>query len=856
MLERVLRFSLARRGFVFLLTTVAAAFGLHALTVLPIDAVPDITNNQVQINAENASLSPTEIEKQVTFPIETALAGVPGLAHTRSLSRNAFSQVTAVFADDVDIYFARQQILERLTEIRESLPAGTEPTMGPIATGLGEVAMWVVRYAHPRGDGAAASGSGGWQPDGAYLTPEGERLATELERAAYLRTVQDWIVRPQLKNVPGVAGIDAIGGFVKQFHVQPDPTLLVAHGLTFHDLVEALQANNVSAGAGYIENNGESWGVRATGRIQRVDEIETILVKERDGVPIYVRDLAWVGIGPEMRTGSATAGGEEVVVGTALMRIGENSRAVARAVAEALAEVSRTLPADVEVRTVLDRTDLVDATIQTVAKNLAEGALLVVVVLFALLGNFRAALLTALAIPLSMLLTAIGMVESRISGNLMSLGAIDFGLIVDGSVIIVENCLRLLAERQRHLGRPLSAGERLEVTLHASKQVLGPAVFGGAIIITVYVPILFLTGVEGKTFRPMALTVIFALAAAFAIALTFVPAMAATVLSGRIREHENAFVRVARRAYEPSLALALRFRGAVLAVTVLVLAGSVALFTRLGQEFVPTLGELDFAIHAIRIPSTSLTQATEMQREVERAIQRVPEVAFVFSKTGTAEMASDPMPPNVSDSFAVLKPRREWPDPAATKAEVGERIEAALATLIGNNYEFTQPIEMRFNELIAGVRGDVAVKVFGDELDQLLAPANRIAAELRATRGATGVRVEQVEGLPLLSIDVDRGALARYGLSVADVQEVASIAVGGREAGQVFEGDRRFDLIVRLPEPFRRDLTALANLPIPLGHVDLAEGGARGTDASDGGGRPDFLPLSELASLVTTEGPN
>ncbi|MBK7976607.1 MAG: CusA/CzcA family heavy metal efflux RND transporter [Deltaproteobacteria bacterium] len=852
MLERILRFSLHRRGFVLLATAIAAAFGAWSLAVLPIDAVPDITNNQVQINTENAALSPTEVEKQVTFPVETALAGIPGLAYTRSLSRNGFSQVTAVFDEGVDLYFARQQIAERLTEVRDGLPDDTEPVMGPIATGLGEIYMWVVRFAHPGGAGARASdGEPGWQLDGSYLTPEGERLVTDLERAAYLRTVQDWIVRPQLKTVRGVAGIDAIGGYVKQFHVQPDPALLIAHGLTFRDLVEALEANNVSAGAGYIESNGEAWAVRATGRIQRADQIAAIVVREVRGVPVHVRDVAWVGIGPEMRTGSATEAGEEVVVGTALMRIGENSRVVARAVDAVAATVAKTLPPDIEMKTVLDRTDLVDATIRTVQRNLVEGAVLVIVVLFGLLGNFRAALLTALAIPLSMLLTAIGMVQSRTSGNLMSLGAIDFGLIVDGSVIIVENCLRLLAERQHKLGRALTLGERLEVTLHASKQVLGPAVFGGAIIITVYVPILFLTGVEGKMFRPMALTVIFALLAAFALAFTFVPAMVATVITGRVDERENPVIRLARAAYEPALRLAMRWRGAVVGAAVVLFAASAWLFTRLGQEFVPTLGELDFAIHAMRIPSTGLAQSTAMQRDVERAIGTVPEVAFVFSKTGTAEMAADPMPPNVSDTFVVLKPRDGWPDPAMTKADVAESIEHALAGLLGNNYEFTQPIAMRFNELIAGVRSDVAVKLFGDDLDALAPVAARIAAELRAVRGADGVRVEQVGGLPLLSLDVDRDALARYGLTVAAVHEVASIAVGGRAAGHVFEGDRRFDLVVRLPEAFRGDPGALRNLPVPLEHVD-----ERDAAASAGSAAGRFLPLGEVASLELTEGPN
>lgn len=857
MLERILNFSIQRRFFVVLVTSVLGAIGVYALTRLPIDAVPDITNNQVQINTLASSLSPIEVEKQVTFPIETALAGIRGLTYTRSLSRNGFSQVTAVFSDDVDIYFARQQVTERLTEARESLPDGVEPRMGAISTGLGEIFMWTVEYEHPGGEGAQqAAGEPGWQPDGAYLTPEGERLATPLERAAYLRTVQDWIIRPQLKGVAGVAGIDAIGGYVKQFHVQPDPQRLVAYGRTFHDVIEALEKNNLSAGAGYIEHNGEAYNVRATGRIERLDQLNSIVIGERGGTPIYVRDVAAVGIGKELRTGSASENGEEVVVGTALMRIGENSRTVAHAVGEKVAVINKTLPPDIHAKTVLNRTKLVDATIHTVQKNLFEGAVLVVVVLFLLLGNIRAAVITALAIPLSMLLTAIGMVQTRTSGNLMSLGAIDFGLVVDGAVIIVENCLRSLAEKQHEVGRTLTLRERLEVTRDASKQVLGPAVVGGAIIITVYVPILFLTGVEGKMFRPMALTVIFALVAAFVLAFTFIPAMVALVITGRVEERENIFVRNAKVLYEPTLRFVLRARVATLVVAVLLFAGSLVLFSRLGQEFVPSLSELDIAVQAIRIPSTGLTQSSEMQFKVERTIkEKIPEVAFVFSKTGTAEMASDPMPPNASDTFVILKSRDAWPNSHDTKEEVRERIEEALTEALGNNYEFTQPIAMRFNELIAGVRGDVAVKVYGEDFDALLPIAQKIGSILQDTRGAADVRVEQITGLPMLSIDVDRAAIARYGLTVSDVQEVVSIAVGGREAGQVFEGDRRFNIVVRLPEDFRRNIRALENLPIPLEHQDEDSGVIQVSDKAPAGTFA-FIPLNAVAKVAVTEGPN
>jgi len=858
MLERILHLSIERRVAVVILTVVLGIVGAYALTQLPIDAVPDITNNQIQINSVAPSLSPVEVEKQVTFPIETALGGIRGLAYTRSLSRNGFSQVTAVFDDDVDIYFARQQVSERLIEARESLPPEVEPRMGAISTGLGEIYMWTVEYAHPGGAGARkVAGEPGWQPDGSYLTPERERLATPLERAAYLRTVQDWIIRPQLKGVAGVAGVDAIGGYVKQFHVQPDPRRLVAYGRTFHDIIEALERNNLSAGAGYIEHNGEAYNVRSTGRVERLEQLESIVIGEQRGTPIYLRDVASVGIGKELRTGSASENGEEVVVGTALMLIGENSRTVADAVDQQMAVVNKTLPPDIHAKTVLNRTTLVDATIHTVEKNLVEGAILVVVVLFFLLGNVRAALITALAIPLSMLLTAIGMVQTRTSGNLMSLGAIDFGLIVDGAVIIVENCLRMLAEKQHEKGRTLTLSERLSVVFEASRQVRSATAFGELIIVTVYVPILFLTGVEGKMFRPMALTVIFALGAAFVLSLTFIPAMVALFVTGRVQEKENWLVRRSKALYEPLLRHALRWRLTVVSAAVALFVGGLLLFGRLGQEFVPTLSELDFAVHAIRIPSTGLTQSSEMQFKVERKIkEEIPEVAFVFSKTGTAEMAADPMPPNVSDTFVILKPRDEWPDPTDLKEDVRERIEQAVDTLVGNNYEFTQPIAMRFNELIAGVRGDVAVKVFGEDFDALLPVAQRIGSILQETSGAGDVRVEQITGLPMLSIDVDRAAIARYGLTVADVQEVVSIAVGGRDAGQLFEGDRRFDIVVRLPEDFRRNIRALENLPIPLapeesdGIVSIA---AKDREAPQAFA---FIPLSAVASVVVTEGPN
>jgi cobalt-zinc-cadmium resistance protein CzcA len=857
MLERILDFSLRRRGLVVVATILLAAYGGYCLVGLPIDAVPDITNRQVQINVTAASLSPLEVEKQITFPLETALAGIPGLDHTRSFSRNGFAQITAVFHDDVDLFFARQQVAERVSAVRGELPDDAEPSLGPISTGLGEIYMWTVEFEHPGGHGATvADGHPGWQSDGAYLTPEGERLTTHVERAAFLRTVQDWIIRPQIAALEGVAGVDAIGGYVKQYHVEPDPRLLAAYGLGFHDLVEALERNNSSLGAGYIEHNGEAFTVRADGRVRSKEEIAEIPVAGRGGVPIRVRDVATVHVGGELRTGSATENGEEVVVGTAMMLFGANSRTVAHEVDRHMATVARTLPVDVRAKPVLDRTRLVDATVDTVRTNLAEGALLVVVVLFALLGNLRAAIITALAIPLSMLLAAIGMARAGTSVNLMSLGAVDFGLIVDGAVIIVENCLKRLAERQRELGRPLDARERVEVVFAASKQVRNATAFGEAIIIMVYIPILALTGVEGKMFAPMATTVIFALVAAFVLSLTFVPAMVALFVRGPIRNEESAIVRHVQHAYRPALLAALRWRGAVIVAAVVFFVSSLLLGTRLGQEFVPTLSELDLLVQAYRIPSTGLTQSTEMQKVIERRVAEFPEVAYAFSKTGTAEAAADPMPPYVSDTFIMLKPRAEWPDSTETKDDVRERIEEALAAIPGNAYEFTQPIQMRFNELLAGTRGDVAVKIFGDEFAVLLPVAHEVAQALRDIEGAADTRIEEVQGAPVLGIDVDREAIARYGLTVADVQEILAAATGGREAGHVFQGDRRFDIVVRLPDEFREDQAALANLPVPLSHEERRAStvALRGDDIQ----RADlhYLPLDALATLGVTVGPN
>lgn len=840
MIEKLLRFSIQNRYLVLLLTIAVAGFGFYSLQKLPIDAVPDVTNNQIQINTIAEGLSPVEVEKQVTYSIENALSGTPGLESTRSISRNGFSQVTAIFHDGVNIYFARQQVNERLNEVRETLPPGADPSMGPVSTGLGEVYMWTVEFTPYDHSKTYADGHPGWQNDGTFLTPEKRRLSSELERLSYLRTVQDWIIRPQIKSVPGLAEVDSIGGYVLQYHVEPNPQQMIALGITFDQIIKAIQENNISIGAGYIESNGEAFLVKSDARVADPEQIEDIVIATRNGVPIFLREIAEVAVGKEMRSGSSSKNGHEIVTGTAMMLVGGNSRTVAQAADVKLSEVNQSLPPDIIAHTVMNRTKLIDSTIHTVLKNLSEGALLVVAVLFLLLGNFRAALLTAFIIPLAMLMTAVGMVESQISGNLMSLGAIDFGLIVDGAVIIAENCLRRLAEKQKELGRMLSLNERLDQVLVASKEMIQPSVYGQAIIITVYLPILTLSGVEGKMFHPMAMTVIYALVAAFVLSLTFIPAMIAICVTGKVDEHEGKIIHAAKQAYAPLLKKALHAPLIVLTAAGLLLFGSYFLYHQLGQEFVPTLDEQDIAVQASRSPSTSLTQATKMQFQVENTIKEFPEVSLVFSKTGTAEVASDPMPPDASDTFVILKHRNEWPDPALSKEELIGKMEEELKKLPGNNFEFTQPIQMRFNELIAGVQSDVAVKVYGDDFETLQNTADQIASAIKQVPGAADVVVDKVSGLPVLEVNPKRNLINRYGLNMHDVLEVVEIAVGGGKAGVLFEGDRRYDIVVRLPEHLRNDIDALGNLPVALPRGETSH----------------YLPLKEIAEIKIVDGLN
>jgi cobalt-zinc-cadmium resistance protein CzcA len=818
MIERILQFSIAQRWVVLLATLGVAIFGVFNYQRLPIDAVPDITNVQVQVNTEAPGYSPLEAEQRITFPVETAMAGMPQLLETRSISRYGLSQVTVIFEDGTDIYFARQLVNERVLEARDNLPPGIMPSMGPIATGLGEIFLWTV-------EAEAGARTGDGQP---YTGMD-------------LRTAQDWIVRPQLRTVPGVADVNSIGGYTKQFHVTPDPAKMAAHGLTFRDVMAALAANNANVGAGYIERRGEQYLVRTPGQVATLADIGQIVVRQSRGVPIYIRDVAEVALGQELRTGAATEDGQEVVVGTAFMLTGENSRVVSRRVADRMAEVNRTLPAGVVAKTVYDRSKLVDATIKTVRDNLLVGALLVILILFVFLGNIRAALITACVIPLSMLLAITGMVEQGVSGNLLSLGALDFGIIVDGAVIIVENCVRRLGERQRELGRLLTRAERFEVVFDASRQVRRATIFGELIIMIVYLPILTLTGIEGKMFFPMAFTVLAALAGAMVLTLTFVPAALAIFMTGRMSERENVLVGGARRLYRPALRVALANRTAtvVAAVGLMLVTGVMA--TRLGSEFLPSLDEGDLLVHALRIPGTSLTTAVEMQHALERKLKTYPEVDYVFSKLGTAEIANDPMPPSVADTYVMLKPLSAWPDPRRPKASLVQQLESDLLRLPGNNYEFTQPIQMRFNELIAGVRSDVAVKIFGDDMATLEAVGADVEGVLAGVPGAADVKVEQTTGLPMLTVQLDRPAMARLGLNVADVQEVVEVAIGGRTVGQVYDGDRRFDIVVRLPETLRTNIEGLERLPIPL-------------PESPGAG--DYVPLGSIAEFEIATGPN
>ena len=818
-LENIIDTSIRHRWLVMIMTVSLMIFGIYNFNKLPIDAVPDISNVQVQINTSATGYSPLEVEQRITFPIENGLSGIPKLESFRSLSRYGLSQITVIFDEGTDIYFARQLISERLQQIKNQLPNGVETQMGPIATGLGEIYMYVVEAdKHIK------------KTDGTPYSPMD------------LLTLQEWVILPQLRQVKGVVEVNSIGGYEQQFHVLPSPEKLLRYDLTFNDVINALEKNNSNVGAGYIEKNGEQYLVRIPGQVKDITDIKNIIVTQKNAQIIKISDVANVEIGFPLRTGAATQNGQEVVLGTVMMLMGENSRNVAQLVAEKLNDINRTLPKGVVAKTVYNRTDLVDRTIATVEKNLLEGALLVVVILFLLLGNLRAAIITATVIPITMLMTITGMVEKGVSGNLMSLGALDFGLIVDGAVIIMENCIARFAIAQHHLGRILTKQERFELTSSATVEVIKPSLFGVIIITVVYLPIFALTGVEGKMFHPMAFTVIIALLSALILSLTFVPAAVALFITGKVQEKENKFIVFLKNIYRPILVLSLNHPKKIIASMFVLLTSSVFLVSRMGTEFIPNLDEGDIAMHAMRIPGTSLTQSVQMQQVLEKEIKKVPEVLAIFGKIGTAEVATDPMPPSVADTFIILKPRKEWANPDALKSDIVKKIEAIAQKIPGNNYEFTQPIQMRFNELISGVRSDVAVKIFGDDIEQLLKSASDVEKQIKRTVGAFDIKIEQATGLPTMSIIPNRERMDYYGLNMNDIQTIIQIAMGGQISGQLFQGDRRFDIVVRLPEYLRNNIKALENLSIPITKSAFSD--------------TNYIPLSQIANIDIAYGAN
>lgn len=840
MISRILQFAVHQRLLMILLAIGVAALGAWNFTRLPIDAVPDVTNKQVQVNTAVTGLAPVEIEKQITAPIEWAMQGIPGVEEIRSVSFYGVSQVTVIFHDDVDLYRARQLVSERLAEAKQNLPdtVGT-PLLGPIWTGLGEIYFWSVDAVGPK-------------PDGTPYSPMD------------LRTIQDWVIKPQLRSVPGLTEVNAIGGYEKQYHVTPDPMKLIAYGLSFRDVLNALGANNANVGGGYIEHSGEQYTIRATGLIQTIEDIRNVKLGSEDGVPIFVKDVAEVALGKELRTGTGTANGHEAVVGTAILLYGENSRTVAHRVARKLDDINKMLPANVRANTLYDRSYLVDATLHTVRENLTVGALLVIVVLFLLLGNIRAAIIVAIAIPLSMLFAITGMVQNQISGNLMSLGAIDFGIIVDGAVVMVENFMRRLGQRQHELGRRLTKAERFQLVEEAAREVARPTIFGVGIIMIVYLPVVTLSGIEGKMFRPMALVVLLALAGALLLTFTVVPALAALLLGGRVTEKDVFLIRWAKALYRPILHWALRYRWGVSLGAIAIVAATLVLASQMGSEFVPKLGEGALALQPTRMPSIALTTSAEMQERVEQELLKEfpDEISAIFARTGTSEVVTDVCGPEVSDTYMLLKPREQWKK-AKTQEKLAEAMEEVLRDLPGQNYEFSQPIELRMNELIAGVRSDLAVKIYGDDLGTLLEYAGRIAEELQQVTGAEDLKIEQLAGMPMITIDIDRAAVARYGLNVQDVHEVVEIALGGKEAGHVLEGDRRFQLVVRMPERLRGNIRAIGDLPVPLPKRE-AERYALASTGGDSYRRRSsdptaavpagYIPLSSLAKIEISEG--
>ncbi|MCU4481851.1 efflux RND transporter permease subunit [Acinetobacter ursingii] len=798
--DRIIQFSIRNAIWVMLFTLTWIAIGLYSYQKLSIDAVPDITNVQVQINSQANGFTAAEVEQRITYPIENAMSGMPNLEQTRSISRYGLSQVTIIFKDGTDIYWARQLINQRLQEAQSALPDNIDPQMSPISTGLGEIYQWVIK-AEPNAKKA----------DGSAYT------------AMDLREIQDWIVRPQLQRVAGVAEVNSIGGYNKTYIVSPDLKRLQQLQIPVTDLQSALTENNENRGAGFLEQNGQQLTVRVPGTLDTIQDIENVTLVTRNAVPIRVADVATVSIGHDLRTGGATYNGEETVLGIAMMMMGENSKTVAQALDRKMQEVKRSLPAGVVVETVYNRSSLVDKAIKTVAKNLIEGAILVIVILFIFLGNFRAALITACIIPLSMLFTITGMAEQNISANLMSLGALDFGIIVDGAVVIVENCIRRLAEAQHAKGRLLTRQERFTEVFLAAQQARRPLIFGQLIIMVVYLPIFALSGVEAKMFHPMAMAVVLALVGAMILSVTFVPAAVALWVTGEVKEKESRWMLALKNKYADMLNWAYQFKYVVATLAVGILIMSAAIFTRVGSEFAPQLSEGDFALQLMRAPSTGIEESLKIQEQVEKQLlQDFPEVKAIFARTGTAEVATDVMPPNISDAIVLLKPREQWPNPKESIDELRGRMQAYVEHIPGNNSEFSQPIELRFNELISGIRSDIGVKIFGDDLQILNQEAEKIAQKLRTIEGATEVKVEQTDGLPLLNVDIDHALAAQYGLSVRSIQDLVAASIGGQAVGQILQGDRRFDFVIRLNDEMRTP-QQLAQLPIQLPNGGLIQ---------------------------------
>lgn len=812
--ERIIQFSIQNAIWVLLFACTWIAVGIYSYQKLPIDAVPDITNTQVQINTQAKGFTALEVEQRITYPIENAMAGIPDLELTRSISRYGLSQVTIVFKDGTDIYWARQQINQRIQEAQSELPAQIAPTMSPVSTGLGEIYQWVLK-ADPNAK----------KPDGTAYTPMD------------LREIQDWIVRPQLQRVKGVAEVNSIGGFEKTYVVSPDLNRMQQLNISLEQLQQALAQNNENRGAGYIEDNGQQLTVRVPGAFNGLSDIENTMLGSPNGSPIRVGDIAQVSIGHDLRTGGATYNGKETVLGVAMMAMGGNSRTVSKAVDAKLQDIQNSLPKGVVIETVYDRTTLVEKAIKTVQKNLVEGAILVIIILFLFLGNIRAALITACVIPLSMLFTLTGMAQKNISANLMSLGALDFGIIVDGAVVIVENCIRRLAHTQQLLKRPLTQSERFKEVFLAARQARRPLIFGQLIILVVYLPIFALSGVEAKMFHPMALTVVLALVAAIILSITFVPAAVALWVKGDIQEKESRWMLWLKAKYQQTLDISYQYKAVVLtfALCLLVITGFIS--TKLGSEFAPQLSEGDFAVQQLRSPSTGLEESLRIQKNTEKLLLKsFPEIKAVFARTGTAEVATDVMPPNISDGYIMLKPRSEWPNPKESLDELRGRMVTYLATIPGNNSEFSQPIELRFNELISGVRSDVGVKIFGDDMNVLNTEATKISKIIQQISGSSAVKVEQTSGLPLLNVEVNKTLAAQYGLSVRSIQDLVATSIGGQSVGEILEGDRRFDFVIRLGEQ-DRSVASVSQLPI-----QLPNGGS--------------ILLSDVAQVSTIEGIN